>query len=92
MERICLLNFEYFNGFLQSQNLNSNFVGWVDWNLCLNRQGGPTWVGNFVDSPIIVDAKKKEFYKQPMFYAMGHFSKFLPRGSQRIQMSAGADK
>ncbi|XP_032527246.2 lysosomal acid glucosylceramidase-like [Danaus plexippus] len=73
------------------ENLNSNFVGWVDWNLCLNRQGGPTWVGNFVDSPIIVDAKKKEFYKQPMFYAMGHFSKFLPRGSQRIQMSAGAD-
>ncbi|CAG9559362.1 unnamed protein product [Danaus chrysippus] len=73
------------------ENLNSNFVGWVDWNLCLNRQGGPTWVGNYVDSPIIVDAKKKEFYKQPMFYAMGHFSKFLPRGSQRIQITAGSD-
>ena len=29
-------------------------VGWVDWNLALDLEGGPTWVGNFVDSPIIV--------------------------------------
>lgn len=36
-------------------------------------EGGPNWVKNFVDSPIIVNAKKDEFYKQPMFYAMGHF-------------------
>ena len=42
-------------------------------------------MNNFVDSPIIVNAEKKEFYKQPMFYILGHFSKFLPRGSQRIK-------
>ncbi|KAB7494900.1 putative glucosylceramidase 3 [Armadillidium nasatum] len=28
--------------------------------------------------------KEKEFYKQPMFYAMGHFSKFIKRGSKRL--------
>lgn len=68
------------------QDLNHNVVGWIDWNICLNAQGGPNWVGNFVDSPIIVYPEKGEFVKQPMFYAIGHFSKFIPRGSQRIQI------
>ena len=56
----------------------------MDWNLALNMEGGPTYINNTVDSPIIVNAAAGEFYKQPMFYAMGHFSKFLPRGSVRI--------
>ncbi|CAG0889293.1 unnamed protein product [Cyprideis torosa] len=39
----------------------------------------PNWAGNLVDAPIIVNPTANEFYKQPMYYAMGHFSKFLPR-------------
>ncbi|PIO61319.1 hypothetical protein TELCIR_17159, partial [Teladorsagia circumcincta] len=54
-------------------DLNNFVTGWTDWNMCLNEQGGPNWVENFVDSPIIVNATSDEFYKQPMFYAMGHF-------------------
>lgn len=53
----------------------------------MNKKGGPNWVGNYVDSPIIVDEKRKEFFKQPMFYAMGHFSKFIPRDSTRIKVT-----
>ncbi|KAG6461438.1 hypothetical protein O3G_MSEX012628 [Manduca sexta] len=69
------------------EDLNHNVVGWMDWNICLNQQGGPTWAENNVDSPILVNAVKDEFYKQPMFYAMGHFSKFIPRGSRRIKVT-----
>ncbi|EYC05976.1 hypothetical protein Y032_0079g1284 [Ancylostoma ceylanicum] len=58
-------------------DLNNFVAGWTDWNICLDEQGGPNWVSNFVDSPIIVNASADEFYKQPMFYAMGHFSKFI---------------
>jgi len=61
--------------------------GWVEWNLALDMKGGPTWVSNFIDSPIIVDKTKDEFYKQPMFYAIGHFSKFISRGSIRIKLT-----
>ncbi|KAL1469848.1 hypothetical protein MTO96_040832 [Rhipicephalus appendiculatus] len=66
------------------EDLNHGVGGWTDWNLVLNTEGGPTWVGNYVDSPIIVNATAEEFYKQPMYYAMGHFSKFIPRGSIRV--------
>ncbi|XP_039254646.2 lysosomal acid glucosylceramidase-like [Styela clava] len=67
----------------------TNYVsGWVDWNIALDMRGGPNWVRNFVDSPIIVNKESYEFYKQPMFYHMGHFSKFVPEGSVRIESLA----
>ncbi|XP_058504729.1 lysosomal acid glucosylceramidase [Solea solea] len=70
------------------EDLNHYVVGWTDWNLALDQTGGPNWVKNFVDSPVIVDAKRDVFYKQPTFYSMAHFSKFLWEGSQRVGVSA----
>lgn len=66
------------------QDFNHWVSGWTDWNLALDAEGGPNWANNFVDSPIIVNASAQEFYKQPMYYALGHFSKALPRGSVKI--------
>ncbi|CAK1551990.1 unnamed protein product [Leptosia nina] len=66
------------------EDLNHYVAGWIDWNLCLDEKGGPNWANNFVDAPILVYPERDEFIKQPMFYAMGHFSKFIPRGSRRI--------
>lgn len=65
-------------------DLNHHVTGWTDWNLCLDETGGPNWAYNVVDAPIIVNRTAQEFYKQPMFYALGHFSKFFPRGSTRV--------
>jgi len=65
--------------------------GWVDWNLALDMFGGPTWIGNVVDSPIRVNSTAGEFYKQPQYYAMGHFSKFLPRGSVHFDVQIDND-
>ncbi|CAH1104381.1 unnamed protein product [Psylliodes chrysocephalus] len=69
------------------ENFKHWVTGWVDWNMALNEGGGPSYVSNYVDSPIIVNSSSQEFYKQPMFYALGHFSKFIPRGSIRIDVS-----
>ncbi|CAG0882579.1 unnamed protein product [Darwinula stevensoni] len=66
------------------QNLNHWMVGWIDWNLALDLQGGPNWAGFYVDSPIVVNATAGEYYKNPSYYAMGHFSKFIPRDSLRV--------
>ncbi|NXB82122.1 GLCM Glucosylceramidase, partial [Donacobius atricapilla] len=73
------------------QNLNHFVAGWTDWNLALDLEGGPNWVKNYVDSPIIVDSSEGIFYKQPMFYHMGHFSKFIPEGSQRVGLIASRE-
>ncbi|XP_044265543.1 lysosomal acid glucosylceramidase-like [Tribolium madens] len=74
------------------EDLQNWVVGWVDWNMCLNQEGGPTYIDNFVDAPIIVNASANEFYKNPMFYALGHFSKFLPVGSIRVDSKTDLDQ
>ncbi|XP_066249139.1 lysosomal acid glucosylceramidase-like [Euwallacea similis] len=66
------------------KDLTYNHVGWVDWNMALNMSGGPNWIGNEVDSAVIVNGTIDEFYKQPMFYGIGHFSKFVVPESKRI--------
>lgn len=58
---------------------------WIDWNMALDLIGGPNWSGNFVDSPIIIDKNKNEFYKQPMYYSLAHFSRFFLPGSIRVE-------
>ncbi len=68
------------------QDLNHWITGWTDWNLALDITGGPNWANNFVDSPILVNKTADEFLKQPMFYAMGHFSKFIDENSVRIDL------
>ncbi|XP_069191273.1 uncharacterized protein [Procambarus clarkii] len=66
------------------QVVNHHVSGWVDWNLALDMDGGPNWASNQVDAPIIVNKRADEFYKQPMFYVMGHFSKFVVAGSRLV--------
>lgn len=69
------------------EDLNRYTSAWIDWNLALNTSGGPNFFGNNVDSPIIVDEKRDEFYKQPMYYALAHFSRFFRPGSIRVDSS-----
>lgn len=65
-------------------NLLHEVQGWIDWNMVLDMKGGPNWVGNTHSAPIIVNPEAGEFYKNTQYYAMAHFSKFLPSGSVRI--------
>jgi glucosylceramidase len=55
------------------QNLNHWVTGWTDWNMALNLKGGPNWANNNVEGPVIINPANDEFYKQPLFYIMGHF-------------------
>lgn len=53
--------------------------------MALNSEGGPNYINNFCYSPIEVDCSADEFYKKYVFYVLGHFSKFVPEGSVRIE-------
>ena len=57
--------------------LNNWVDGWVDWNMVLNRQGGPNWFKNWCIAPVIVDSEKDEVYFTPLYYTMAHFSKYI---------------
>ncbi|MDA8850086.1 glycosyl hydrolase family 30 [Flavobacteriaceae bacterium] len=68
--------------------LNNWVDGWVDWNMVLDRQGGPNWFKNWCVAPVIVDPDNDEVYFTPLYYTMAHFSKYIRPGAKVI----GLDK
>ena len=64
--------------------LNNWVQGWVDWNMVLDRQGGPNWAKNWCLAPVIVDPEADEVYFTPLYYTMAHFSKYIRPGAVRI--------
>ena len=64
--------------------LNNYVDGWVDWNMVLDRQGGPNWFKNWCGAPILVDPEADEVYLTPLYYTMAHFSKYIRPGAKRI--------
>ncbi|TRX16699.1 glycoside hydrolase family 30 protein [Flavobacterium franklandianum] len=65
-------------------DFNNGTVGWTDWNILLDENGGPNHVGNFCFSPIHADTKTGELIYTPSYYFIGHFSKFIDKNAKRI--------
>lgn len=66
--------------------LNNWVDGWIDWNMVLDRQGGPNWAKNWCLAPVIVDPEVDEVYFTPMYYALAHFSRFLRPGAKVLSV------
>jgi glucosylceramidase len=72
-------------------DLNHWTAGWIDWNLLLDRMGGPNHVGNFCSAPILADVEQGALLFQSSYYYLGHFSRFIRPGAQRILCAASLD-
>lgn len=65
-------------------DFNAGAVGWTDWNLLLDQRGGPNHVGNFCFAPVHADTRTGTLTFTPSFHYLGHFSKFIRPGAQRV--------
>lgn len=68
-------------------DFNNGTVGWTDWNVLLDENGGPNHVQNFCFAPIHADTRTGELTYTNSYYYIGHFSKFLKPGAKRIATS-----
>lgn len=64
--------------------LNNQVSAWVDWNIVLDRQGGPNHASNWCVAPVIVDTSSAEVYFTPLYTALRHFSAYIQPGAQVI--------
>lgn len=69
-------------------DFNNGTVGWTDWNILLDQNGGPNHVGNFCFAPIHGDTDTGELIYTPTYYYLGHFSKFIRPGAKRISTTS----
>jgi len=69
-------------------DFNKGTVGWTDWNILLDQNGGPNHVSNFCFAPIHADTSTGELIYTPTYYYIGHFSKFVRPNAQRVSTSS----
>ncbi len=65
-------------------DFNNGTVGWTDWNILLNQNGGPNHVGNYCFAPIHADTRTNELIYTPSYFYIGHFSKFIRPGAVNV--------
>ncbi len=65
-------------------DLDHGSVGWIDWNLFLDLQGGPNHVGNYCSAPVLLDAAADRWLPQPSYDCIGHFARYIRPGWRRV--------
>ncbi len=67
------------------ESLNHWVCGWIDWNIVLDKQGGPNHVGNFCGAPILIDPVTQQVYYTPIFHLLAQFSRTIRPGDRVVQ-------
>ena len=73
-------------------DFNNYMSAATDWNMIVDLKGGPYHNRNGgVKAQLIVDKENNTFTLGNIYYAVGHFSKFVKRGAKRIGSSSYND-
>lgn len=73
-------------------DLNSGTNAFIDWNIMLDHEGGPNHKKNFCNSPCMLNEDASDYIKNLTYYYIGHFSKYIQIGAERIAYSKYTDK
>lgn len=72
-------------------DFNAGMNGFMDWNIVLDKQGGPNHVQNFCEAPIMCDLETGTLTLKQSYYYIGHFSRYIRRGA-RVLLSTSFTK
>jgi glucosylceramidase len=68
-------------------SLDNWMTGWIDWNVVLDKNGGPNHVGNFCGAPIMIDTETQYVYYTPIYYVLAQFSRTMRPGDKAVHTS-----
>ncbi len=69
-------------------DFNNGTVGWTDWNILLDEQGGPNHVGNFCFAPVHADTKRVNYVMSTRIIISVIFQSSLNRERRRVSAAA----
>lgn len=72
-------------------DLNNGMNRWIDWNLCVDKDGGPRHVSLGFGAPVCAN-EDGTYMKLLTFYYISHFSRYILPGAKRIGSSRCDDK
>lgn len=71
-------------------DLNHGMNRWIDWNLCVDKTGGPRHVASGFGAPVCAN-EDGTYRKLLTYYYIGHFSRYILPGARRIGASGCDD-
>ena len=72
-------------------SLDNWMSGWIDWNVVLDRHGGPNHVLNNCGAPIMIDTETGQVYYTPVYYALAQFSRTIRPGDKAVETNRQLD-
>jgi len=72
-------------------SLNHWVSGWIDWNIVLDKNGGPNHVGNFCGAPIMIDTETGYVYYTPIFHILSQLSRTIRPGDKAVEVNTDLD-
>lgn len=67
-------------------DINHGLNGYIDWNILLDYNGGPSHKENYCKSPLILNRQGIDFIKTPIYYYLCHIGKFIHAGFSIIPL------
>ena len=68
-------------------SLNHGLGGWIDWNVVLDKQGGPNHVDNYCGAPVMIDTETGEIYYTPIYEVLAQFSRSIRPGDYAVPVT-----
>jgi len=66
-------------------SINNWMTGFIDWNVVLDKDGGPNHAGNFCGAPVMIDTENEDIYFTPVYHVLKHFSRTIRPGDVALR-------
>ena len=73
-------------------DINCGASAWIDWNMLLSWQGGPSYCKNYVKAPIILNEAEDDFIVTPIYSLQWGLAEKFPAGSKVVRCEFTSDK
>ena len=72
-------------------DVNAGVSAFIDWNMLLDFQGGPSYCKNYLKSPVILNEKGDDFILTPIYDVLKKFAELFPVGSKVVRLEYESD-
>lgn len=72
-------------------DVNAGVSVFIDWNMLLDFQGGPSYCKNYLKSPVILNEKGDDFILTPIYAVLKKFAELFPVGSKVVRLEYASD-
>lgn len=73
-------------------DINAGAGAFIDWNMLLDWEGGPTYCENYLKSPVILNEAGDDFILTPIYDVLKKFAKLFPAGSEVVRLEYDSDE